>query len=91
MAQFALLMMMAIMPMMMLSGGMSPVQSQPQWVQYFTWFLPSRHYVSFMQAIVYRGADFSIVWKEFMTVLVMAVTFLGASLLLFRRSVATLT
>lgn len=90
MAQFALLMMMAVMPMMMLSGGMSPVESQPQWVQYVTWFFPSRHYVSFMQAIVYRGADLSIVWKEFLTVLVMGVTFLSASLLLFRRSIATL-
>lgn len=88
MAQFALLMMMVVMPMMMLSGGMSPVQSQPQWLQYVTWFLPSRHYVSFMQAIVSRGADFTIVWKEFATVLMMGITFLGASLLLFRRSIA---
>lgn len=87
MAQFALLMIMAVMPMMMLSGGMSPVESQPQWVQYLTWFLPSRHYISFMQAIVYRGADFTIVWKEFATVLMMGVTFLAASLLLFRRSI----
>jgi ABC-2 type transport system permease protein len=90
MAQFALLMMMAVMPMMMLSGGMSPIESQPQWVQYVTWFFPSRHYVSFMQAIVYRGAGLDIVWKEFVTVLVMGVTFLAASLLLFRQSVATL-
>ena len=89
MAQFALLMMMVVMPMMMLSGGMSPVASQPQWLQYVTWFLPSRHYVSFMQAIVSRGADFTIVWKEFATVLIMGITFLGASLLLFRRSIAT--
>lgn len=88
MAQFALLMMMAVMPMMMLSGGMSPVESQPQWVQYVTWFFPSRHYVSFMQAIVYRGAGLDIVWKEFTTVLVMGVTFLAVSLVLFRRSVA---
>lgn len=88
MAQFALLMIMAVMPMMMLSGGMSPIESQPQWIQYVTWFLPSRHYISFMQAIVYRGADFSIVWKEFATVLVMGATFLAASLLLFRRSIA---
>lgn len=87
MAQFALLMMMSVMPMMMLSGGMSPVESQPIWVQYLSWFLPSRHYVSFMQAIAYRGADFAIVWKDFATVLVMGVTFLGASLLLFRRSI----
>ena len=90
MAQFALLMMMAVMPMMMLSGGMSPIESQPQWVQYVTWFFPSRHYVSFMQAIVYRGAGLDIVWKEFVTVLVMGVTFLAASLMLFRQSVATL-
>ncbi|SDA55121.1 ABC transporter permease [Mesorhizobium qingshengii] len=89
MAQFALLMMMVVMPMMMLSGGMSPVASQPQWLQYVTWFLPSRHYVSFMQAIVSRGADFTIVWKEFATVLIMGITFLAASLLLFRRSIAT--
>jgi ABC-2 type transport system permease protein len=78
------------MPMMMLSGGMSPIESQPQWVQYVTWFFPSRHYVSFMQAIVYRGANLDIVWKEFVTVLVMGVTFLAVSLVLFRRSVATL-
>jgi ABC-2 type transport system permease protein len=43
-----------------------------------------------MQAIVYRGAGLDIVWKEFVTVLVMGVTFLAASLLLFRQSVATL-
>ncbi|WP_183192036.1 ABC transporter permease [Ancylobacter tetraedralis] len=90
MAQFALLMMMFVMPMMMLSGGMSPIESQPQWVQYVTWFFPSRHYVSFMQAIVYRGAGLDIVWKEFVTVLVMGVTFLAVSLVLFRQSVATL-
>lgn len=90
MAQFALLMIMAVMPMMMLSGGISPIESQPQWVQYITWLFPSRHYVSFTQAIVYRGAGFDIVWKEFMTVLVMGVTFLAASLSLFRRSIAVM-
>lgn len=90
MAQFALLMIMTVMPMMMLSGGMSPIESQPQWVQYVTWFLPSRHYISFMQAIVYRGADFSIVWEEFATVLMMGITFLTGSLLVFRRSVAAM-
>ncbi|WP_248304666.1 ABC transporter permease [Breoghania sp. L-A4] len=90
MAQFALLMIMTVMPMMMLSGGMSPIESQPQWVQYVTWFLPSRHYISFMQAIVYRGADFSIVWEEFATVLMMGITFLAGSLLVFRRSLSAM-
>lgn len=89
MAQFALLMMMVVMPMMMLSGGMSPIESQPAWLQPLTWLLPSRHYMSFAQAIIYRGAGFSIVWKEFLTVAALGAAFLGLSLLLFRRSIAT--
>jgi ABC-2 type transport system permease protein len=76
--------------MMMLSGGMSPIESQPELVQYVTWLFPSRHYVSFMQAIVYRGANLAIVWREFVTVLVMGVAFLAASLILFRRSIAAI-
>ena len=89
MAQFALLMLMVIFPMMILSGGMLPVESQPQWVQYVTWLLPSRHYLSLVQAVAIRGADFSIVWQELVTIFVMGGTFLTASLMLFRRSIST--
>lgn len=89
MAQFALLMLMVIIPMMILSGGMLPVESQPQWVQYVTWLLPARHYLALVQAIAIRGAGFTIVWQEFATILVMGGMFLTASLLLFRRSIAT--
>jgi len=89
MAQFALLMLMAMMPIMILSGGMMPVESQPQWVQYVTWLLPSRHYLALVQAIAIRNAGFAIVWPEFVTILVLGMIFLVASLLLFRRSIAT--
>lgn len=89
MAQFALLMLMAFVPMMILSGGLVPVESQPQWVQYVTWLLPSRHYLALVQAIAIRGADITIVWQEFVIIFVMGGMFLAASLLLFRRSIAT--
>jgi len=87
MAQFALLMMMTIIPMNMLSGGMTPIESQPQIVQYFTWLLPSRHYMSFSQAVVFRGAGFDIVWPQFLTVTGLGFVFFIASLALFRRSI----
>jgi ABC-2 type transport system permease protein len=88
MAQFALLMLMVIFPMMILSGGMLPVESQPQWVQYVTWLLPSRHYLAIVQAIAIRGADLATVWQEFLTVFFMGGIFLTASLFMFRRSIA---
>ena len=89
MSQFALLMLMVIIPMMILSGGMLPVESQPQWVQYLTWLLPSRHYLTLVQAVAFRGAGFMLVWPELATVLLMGLLFLAASLFLFRRSIAT--
>ena len=88
MAQFALLMLLTIMPMMMLSGGMSPIESQPDIIQPVTWLLPSRHYMSFAQAVVFRGADISIVWPQFVTVAGLGTVFLGLSLMMFRRSVS---
>lgn len=88
MAQFALLIMLVIMPIMILSGGMSSIESQPIWLQPITWLLPSRHYMDFATAIAYRGADFSIVWPEFLWTFLLGAAVLGISLILFRRSVA---
>lgn len=87
MAQFALLMMMTIIPMNMLSGGMTPIESQPEMVQYITWFLPSRHYMAFAQAVVFRGAGLDIVWPAFATVAGLGSVFFVSSLALFRRSI----
>ncbi len=91
MAQFGLLVIMVIMPIMMLSGGMSPIESQPDVIQPITWLLPSRHYMTFAQAIVFRGAGIDIVWPEFLTIAGLGSVFLTASLLLFRRSMTVST
>lgn len=88
MAQFALLLMMVIMPMMMLSGGMTPIESQPEIIQPVTWFLPSRHYMAFAQAVVFRGADLTIVWPQLLTIMGLGSIFFVGSLALFRRSIA---
>lgn len=88
MAQFALLVMLIILPMLMLSGGETPVQSQPAWLQSATLLLPSRHYMSASQAIVFKGAGFEDVWPEFFAMGLLGAALLSISLLLFRRSVA---
>jgi ABC-2 type transport system permease protein len=40
MAQFALLIILVIMVLMLLSGGSTPVESQPRWLQVLTFLLP---------------------------------------------------
>lgn len=88
MAQFALLVMLTVLPMLMLSGGETPVEGQPAWLQAATLVLPSRHYMSASQAIVFKGAGIETVWPEFAWMAVLGAALLAVSLLLFRRSVA---
>jgi ABC-2 type transport system permease protein len=88
MAQFALLIILVILMLMLLSGGNTPVESQPEWLQYVTFFLPSRHFVSFSQVIIYRGGGISAVWPQFLMVSVIGLGFFVFSLALFRKSIA---
>jgi ABC-2 type transport system permease protein len=51
---------------------------------------PSTHFVSVTQAILYRGAGFDIVWREFATTAVIgAVCFVGA-MLRFRKALTAI-
>ena len=88
MAQFALLIILVIVVLMLLSGGSTPVESQPHWLQYATYFLPSRHFVSFSQVIIYRGGGLGAVWREFSMVAVIGLGFFVYSLGRFRKSIA---
>lgn len=91
MAQFALLVMLIVLPMLMLSGGETPVEGQPGWLQAGTLFLPSRHYMSASQAIVFKGAGIETVWPEFVWMAVLGLALLMTSLVMFRRSVAQMS
>jgi ABC-2 type transport system permease protein len=88
MAQFALLIILVILVLMLLSGGNTPVESQPQWLQYITFFLPSRHFVSFSQKIIYRGGGIMAAWSNFLMVGGIGLGFFVYSLALFRKSIA---
>lgn len=88
MAQFSLLIILVVVVMQLLSGGTTPVESQPQWLQWLTFFLPSRHFVSFSQSIIYRGGGLASVWPHYLMVAVIGLGFFAYSLALFRRSIA---
>jgi ABC-2 type transport system permease protein len=52
MPQFALLMIMVLLPLLMLSGGMTPRESMPEWVQQIMLAAPTTHFVMLAQAIL---------------------------------------
>jgi len=88
MAQFALLIVLVVVVLQLLSGGSTPVESQPGWLQAITYFLPTRHFVSFSQVIIYRGGGLGAVWRHFAVVVAVGLAFFVYSISLFRKSIA---
>jgi ABC-2 type transport system permease protein len=85
MPQLGLLYLLVFLPMNMLSGSNTPLESMPSWLATIMQASPSTHFVSLAQAILYRGAGFAVVWSEFVTVALIGGLFLWLALLRFRR------
>lgn len=89
MPQFGLLLILTILPLQLLSGGITPRESMPDMVQTLMLAAPTTHFVSLAQAILYRGAGLAVVWPQLLALLVIGSVFLIAALLLFRRHLST--
>ena len=68
MPQLGLLYMLVFLPMNMLSGSNTPLESMPPWLATIMEASPSTHFVSFAQSILYRGAGLDVVWPRFLFV-----------------------
>ncbi len=88
MPQLGLLFMLVFLPMNMLSGGNTPLESMPPWLATVMQVSPSTHFVSFAQAILYRGAGLDVVWPEFLAVAGIGGLFFGLAIMRFRSVAA---
>jgi ABC-2 type transport system permease protein len=88
MPQFGLLMILIMMPLQMLSGGMTPRESMPLWVQRVMSLAPTTHFTELSQAILYRGAGLDVVWTSFVALLLIGSVLFALSLARFRKTIS---
>ena len=88
MPQFALALVLVLIPLQMLSGGSTPTDSMPVFVQKVMLLAPTTHFVSAAQAILYRGAGFDVVWPQFLTTLAIGAAFFAIALARFRKTIS---
>ena len=88
MPQLGLLYLLVFLPLNMLSGSNTPLESMPPWLATLAQASPTMHFVSFAQAILYRGAGFAVVWPQFLIVALIGGLFFGLALLRFRKVTA---
>jgi len=86
MGQFGLLAIPVMVVLQLLSGSNTPIESMPVWLQYLMRTIsPTPHFVSFAQAVLYRGAGLSVVWTDLLAVLAIGAVYFTLSLRRFRR------
>ena len=88
MPQLGLLYILVAVPLNLLSGGNTPLESMPPFLRTVMQASPSTYFVSFAQEILYRGAGFDVVWPQFAAVAAIGGLFLGLGLLRFRSVAA---
>ncbi|HEY0940352.1 MAG TPA: ABC transporter permease [Steroidobacter sp.] len=90
MPQFALLLMLIIVPLQLLSGGTTPRESMPELVQAAMLLAPTTHYVAASQAILYRGASLDIIWPQLTAITLIGAAFFWIAHARFRRTIAAM-
>ena len=86
MGQFGLLALPVLLVQMLLSGSTTPMESMPVWLQYLMKTIsPTPHFVEFAKNVLYRGADFPLVWPQLLAVGIIGAVYFGVTLHRFRR------
>lgn len=72
-------------PLAMLSGGLTPIEAMPRWVQPLTLFNPIAHFAKIARAVLVKGAGLDVVYPNFVALLALAALFVSISAWRFRR------
>ncbi len=73
-----------MMPVMLLSGMIFPIESMPIWLQAISHIIPTRWYIEAVKLIMIQGLGFMAVWKETAILAVMAIVLVTVSIKKFK-------
>jgi ABC-2 type transport system permease protein len=90
MPQFGLLAFPVFIAMSLLSGGQTPLESMPIVLQKIMQFVPSTHFVSFSQAVLFRNATPAMVWQSINRMFLIGTAYTLFTLSRFRKMLAAI-
>jgi ABC-2 type transport system permease protein len=74
-----------MLPLMLLSGFMTPIEAMPRWIQPLTQLNPMRHIVQVLRSVLLRGAGWSDVARPIAALFVLGMILLITASVRFRR------
>ncbi len=74
-----------MLPMVYLSGFAFPIENMPKIIQYISYLIPLRYFMTIIRGIILKGIGFAELWKETGMLLIMGIGILYLSSLRFHR------
>jgi len=74
-----------MMPMIYLSGFAFPIENMPQWIQYITYIIPLRYFITIVRGIILKGIGIENLYNEYLALLIFGAVILLLSSLRFRK------
>ena len=72
-------------PLAMLSGGLTPIEAMPRWVQPLTQLNPIAHFSAISRSVLVKGAGLDVVYPNLLALVALASLFVAVSAWRFRR------
>lgn len=72
-------------PLIQLSGALSPIESMPDFFRYLTYLNPLRYYIQCVRSILLKGVGLDVIWRDVLILLIIAVVLLSFSASKFRK------
>lgn len=77
-----------MLPAILLSGTMTPIESMPSWMQPLTLVNPLRYFISFLRKSLLEGAGLDVLWPNLVALAALGATLFALASLRFRRTLA---
>ncbi len=74
-----------VMPSLLLSGFVAPIENIPEPLRSLTWLIPIRHFIVISKGIFLKGFDLALVWQDLWPLLVIGLMTLSLAYISFKR------
>jgi ABC-2 type transport system permease protein len=84
-AQVGMLTLLAVAPMLLLSGIFTPLEMMPTWVRHLMAFSPLRYFIEIVNGILLKGIGIEMLWTQALSMGLVGGSLFGFGLWRFRR------
>ena len=74
-----------MMPMVYLSGFAFPIENMPEVIQYITYIIPLRYFITILRGVILKGIGFTELWPQLTILFFMGIAILTMSTLRFKK------